>query len=300
MPISLEEKVVAVTGAGRGIGRAAALALADAGARVVVSDLGVSAHGDDPDATVAGEVVAEIAARGGHAVAVTDSVTSMEGGQAIVGAGMDTWGRIDAVVCAAGILREKMFFNMSEEEWDSVVATHLKGTFTVFRAAAPIMREQRSGSLIGVTSGAFVASVAQANYSAAKAGIVSLVRSVAAGMHKYGVTANCIAPTARTRMSADVPMKLTDIGDPEDVAPMIVYLASDEARHVTAQVYSVAGGKIALWSIPEETKAILKDGRWTPDEISERMAWIGQSRLGVLDRVKAMAQAAGEGQRPNA
>ena len=300
MGITLDGKVVAVTGAGRGIGRATAIAMAESGARVVVNDLGVTQHGDDPDATVAGEVVSEITQRGGEAVAVTESVTSMEGGKAIVHAGVEKWGRIDAVVCAAGILRERMLFNMSEEEWDGVIATHLKGTFTVFRAAAPIMREQGSGSLIGITSGAYVASVAQANYSAAKGGIVSLVRSAAAGLYKYGVTANAIAPTAHTRMSADVPTALAEIGEPEDVAPMIIYLASDAARHVTAQVYSVAGGKIALWSIPQETKAIFKEGRWTPDEIDERMNWLGQSQLGVISRLKAMAEAAKSGEKPNA
>ncbi len=300
MAISLDGKVVAVTGAGRGIGRATALALAQSGARVVVNDLGVSAHGDDPDTSVASEVVSEITQQGGEALPVTDSVTTMEGGHAIVHAGIDRWGRIDAVVCAAGILRERMLFNMTEEEWDGVIATHLKGTFTVFRAAAPVMREQRSGSMIGITSGAYVASVAQANYSAAKGGIVSLVRSAAAGLYKYGVTVNAIAPTARTRMSADVPTALTDIGEPEDVAPMIVYLASDAARDVTAQVYSVAGGKIALWSIPQETRAILKEGRWTPDEIADRMAWLGQSPLGAISRLKATAEAAKSGARPNA
>lgn len=299
MPISLDGKSIAVTGAGRGIGRATAIALANAGARVVVNDLGVSAQGDDPDLSVAAEVVSEISSQGGEAIAITDSVTTLEGGQHIVQAAVDKWGRIDAVICFAGILRERMFFNMTEDEWDSVIATHLKGTFSVFRAAAPLMREQRSGTLIGVTSGAFVASVAQANYSSAKGGIVSLVRSVAAGLYKYGVTANCIAPTARTRMSADVPTKLTDMGEAEDVAPMLVYLASDQARHVTAQVYSVAGGKIARWNIPEEVRAIQKEGRWSPEEIADRIDWLGQSKLGAIERLAAAEQAAKSGARPN-
>src|SRR5438552_6427129 len=138
----------------------------------------------------------------------------MDGGQRIVQTGIDKWGRIDGVVCVAGILRERMLFNMSEDEWDPVIETHLKGTFTVFRAAAPIFRQQKSGSLVGFTSGAFAASVAQANYSAAKGGIVSLVRSAAAGLYKYGVTANGVAPQAKSRMSGAVPMDFS-MGEPE-------------------------------------------------------------------------------------
>ena len=144
-------------------------------------------------------------------------------------------------MCVAGILRERMLFNMSEEEWDPVIETHLKGTFTVFRAAAPLMRAQKSGTLIGFTSGAFAGSVAQANYSAAKGGIVSLVRSARVGMHKYGVTANVIAPVAKSRMSGNVPFGL-EMGEPEDVAPMVVFLLGDAARHVTGQIYTANGG----------------------------------------------------------
>ena len=153
----------------------------------------------------------------------------MEGGASIVQQAIDTFGRIDGVVCVAGILRERMLFNMSEDEWDPVIETHLKGTFTVFRAAAPVFRAQKSGTMIGFTSGAFAASVAQANYSAAKGGIVSLVRSAAAGMNKYGVTANCIAPVAKSRMSGNVPFGL-EMGEPEDVAPMVAFLLLRLAR----------------------------------------------------------------------
>src|SRR5438477_11318495 len=186
----------------------------------------------------------------------------MEGGHRIVQAGIDEWGRIDGVVCVAGILRERMLFNMSEDEWDPVIETHLKGAFTVFRAAAPIFRQQKSGSLVGFTSGAFAASVAQANYSAAKGGIVSLVRSAAAGMYKYGVTANCIAPVARSRMSGQVPFGL-EMGEPEDVAPMVCYLCSDYARNVTGQIYTVNGGRVAVWNQPIEVREMRKDGRWS-------------------------------------
>src|SRR5207302_5856140 len=202
---------------------------------------------------------------------VGHSVTTMAGGQRIVQTAVDEWGRIDGVVCVAGILRERMLFNMTEDEFDPVVETHLKGTFTVFRAAAAVMRKQESGTLIGFTSGAFAASVAQANYSAAKGGIVSLVRSAAAGMYRYGVTANAIAPVARTRMSANVPMALAEMGEADDVAPLVVFLLSDRARHVTGQVYTAAGGKIAVWNQPREVRAMFKQGRWTAEEIEARL-----------------------------
>jgi NAD(P)-dependent dehydrogenase (short-subunit alcohol dehydrogenase family) len=301
MAAYLKGKSIAVTGAGRGIGRAVALACAAEGANVVVADFGVGIAGEDPTSDVADAVVKEIADAGGVAVAVADTVTTMEGGARIVQTAVDNWGRIDGVVCVAGILRERMLFNMAEDEWDPVVETHLKGTFTVFRAAAAIMRRQEAGTLIGFTSGAFAGSVAQANYSAAKGGIVSLVRSAAVGLHRYGVTANCIAPIARTRMSANVPMELAENGEPEDVAPMVVYLLGDPARHITGQVYTAVGGKIAVWNQPHEVRAMYKDGRWTPEEIGARLdSGVGQERMPMIDRLEAMKAAAASGQKPNA
>jgi len=296
----LSGKSIAVTGAGRGIGRAVALACAAEGARVVVNDYGVSMDGMEPTSQVAEEVVAEIKKAGGEAVANANSVAEMDGGASIVKTAIDKFGRIDGVVCVAGILRERMLFNMSENEWDPVIATHLKGTFTVFRAAAAAMREQKSGALIGFTSGAFAGSVAQANYSAAKGGIVSLVRSAAAGMYRYGVTANCIAPTAKTRMSANVPMEIAEIGEPEDVAPMVVYLLSDQARHITGQVYSVAGGKIAVWNQPVETRAMYKEGRWSAEEIAAKLpSTVGFERMRLIDRLDEMRRAAAAKEKPN-
>lgn len=290
---------IAVTGAGRGIGRAVAIECASLGASVVVADFGVSMDGNDPDSAVANEVVEEIKAAGGNAVAVADTVTTMDGGARIVQTAVDSFGRIDGVVCVAGILRERMLFNMSEEEWDAVIETHLKGTFTVFRAAAPIFREQKSGTMIGFTSGAFAGSVAQANYSAAKGGIVSLTRSAAVGMYKYGVTANIIAPVAKSRMSGQVPMELK-MGEPEDVAPMVAWLVGPDARHVTGQIYTVNGGHIAVWDQPHEVRAMEKEGRWSVEEITARFDEVGQEKMGMIDRLDAMAKAAASGTKPNA
>ncbi|MGW7515224.1 SDR family NAD(P)-dependent oxidoreductase [Streptomyces sp. NPDC054796] len=317
----LAGKVVAVTGAGRGIGRAVALACAREGAKVVVNDYGVSIEGGEPRSEIADEVVKEITAAGGEAVAVADDVSTMEGGQRIVDTALAEYGRVDGVVCVAGILRERMLFNMGEEEWDPVVATHLKGTFTVFRAASAVMRKQKSGTLIGFTSGNHQGSVSQANYASAKGGIISLVRSAALGLNKYGVTANCVAPVARTRMSANVPMELKEIGEPEDVAALVVYLLSDRAREedITGQVYTVAGPKIAVWAQPRELRAAYATGAeagagadagggggaaravWTPELIADVLpATVGQDPMPLLGQLRAMAEAAAKKERPNA
>jgi len=295
---ALEGKVIAVTGAGRGIGRAVALAAAAEGAAVVVNDYGVSVDGSEPASEVANAVVSEITDAGGRAAANANSVTTMDGGASIVQQAVDSFGRIDGVVCVAGILRERMLFNMSEDEWDPVIETHLKGTFTVFRAAAPIFRQQKSGTMIGFTSGAFAASVAQANYAAAKGGIVSLVRSAAAGMNKYGVTANCIAPVAKSRMSGQVPFGL-EMGEPEDVAPMVCFLLSDHARDVTGQIYTVNGGRIAVWNQPVEVREMRTEGRWTVDGIATHFGEVGQEPMPILERLQAMEAAARGGDKPN-
>ncbi len=216
---------------------------------------------------------------------------------------MEAYGRLDGVVCVAGILRERMLFNMTEQEWDPVVATHLKGTFTVFRAASAVMRGQGSGTLIGFTSGNHQGSVSQANYSAAKGGIISLVRSAALGLHRYGVTANAVAPVARTRMSAGVPMELAEIGEPEDVAAMVTFLLSDRSRElgITGQVYTVAGAKIAVWAQPRELRAVYAEGgSWTPSRIAEVLPGsVGVDPMPMLERLEEMRRAAAEGARPN-
>ncbi len=293
----LAGKNIAVTGAGNGIGRAIALACAGEGANVVVADYGVSIEGSDPSSEVADAVVAEIAAAGGTAIAVTGDVSQMEVGQRIVDTAVENWGTIDGVACVAGIVRERMLFNMSEEEFDHVVAVHLKGHFTLYKAASAVMRKQETGgSLVGFTSGAFVASTAQANYSAAKGGVVSLTRSAAFALRRYGVNANCIAPAAMTRMSENVPFEI-EAGGPEAIAPLAVFLMSDAARDITAQIYTCTGKRIAVWNQPAELRHMLAtDGEmFTVDEVAEKLpADIGVEEMPMFAdlerRMKEMAE----------
>ena len=297
----LKGKTIAVTGGGGGIGRAVSLACAAEGANVVVADYGVALDGSDPSSEVAEAVVAEIRAAGGDATALAGDVSRFDVGVEIVEAACDRWGSIDGVVCGAGVLRERMLFNMSEDEWDHVVAVHLKGHFNVYRAALARMRKQPSGgSLVGFTSGAFVASTAQANYSAAKGGIVSLTRSAAmtaASIRLRGgpaMNANCIAPVARTRMSENVPFEF-ETGEPEAVAPMAVYLLSDAGRDVNAQIYSVVGRRISVWNQPEEVRSMWSAGdQWTPGEIAEHLPrTIGQEPNPMIsDLERRMAEMA--------
>src|SRR4051794_3478505 len=295
----LKGKVVAVTGAGRGIGRAIALACAAEGASVIVNDYGVSIDGSEPTSDIADDVVREIEAAGGTAVAVADDISTMGAGERIVQTAIESFGRLDGAVCVAGILRERMLFNMSEDEWDAVIATHLKGTFTVFRAASAVMRKQEGGgSLVAFTSGVGMwGSVSQANYAAAKGGIVALMRSAAVGLQKYGVTANCIAPVANTRMAANVPGGTAETGEPEDIAPMVVYLLSDAARDFTGQTYTVVGGKVALWSQPREIREVTKDGRWTPEELAKVLPdEVGIDRMPMFEYIEMMQKKAAASQ----
>jgi len=282
----LKDKVAIVTGAGRGIGRGIATLMASEGAQVVVVDPGVSVSGSGLDNSVADEVVMEIQEAGGVAIACYESVTSMLGGEAIVKAGVDHFGKVDIVVTCAGILRDRMIFNMSEEEWDDVIDVHLKGTFTVVRHACALFRQQRSGRVItfSSTSGLYGNS-GQANYGAAKDGIAGFIRVVARDMGKYGVTANCIAPSAVTRMTENVPDEALKIrassgisgsgvpftggvrGNPQDIAPFATWLASDEAAHVNGHVFYSSGGLISLLNDPEVVKTIHKEGVWTVEEL---------------------------------
>ena len=281
MPNLLQDKVAIVTGSGRGVGRGVALQMAEEGAKVVVVDPGVNVDGSGFDQSIAQVVVNEIKEAGGEAVACTESVATMPGGEAIVQTAIDNFGKLDIVVTCAGILRDRMVFNMSEQEWDDVIAVHLKGTFTVVKHAAILFRQQRSGRVItfSSTSGLYGNS-GQANYGAAKDGIAGFTRVVARDLGRYGVTANSIAPSAITRMTGSVPQESRDLrrargivggggltGEPEDVAPFVTWLASDEAQHVNGHVFHVTGAVVTLLNEPEPVKTIQKDTRWDVEEL---------------------------------
>jgi NAD(P)-dependent dehydrogenase (short-subunit alcohol dehydrogenase family) len=245
--------------------------LAKHGARVIVNDYGGSEAGSGGASAPADDVVAEIRKAGGEAVANYDSVASMAGGKSIVDAAVKAFGRIDIVVNNAGILRDRMIFNMSEEEWDAVIDTHLKGSFAVTRAAAPLMREQKSGRFINMTStSGLVGNVGQANYAAAKLGIVGLTRVTALDMARYNVTANCISPFAWTRMIGTIPTgteaqqarveKIKKMS-PAHIAPLAAFLASDRAKDISGQIFGVRGKEIMLYRPPPPDHADPPCGR---------------------------------------
>jgi len=286
----LDGKVAVVTGAGSGIGRAVALGMAASGAAVVVADYGVGVDGRDPSSAPAEAVVKQIQAAGGRAVAAAEDVSTMAGGRAMVDAALANFGDLHAVVCCAGILRERMIFNMSEEEWDAVIAVHLKGHFTVMQPATRHMREKRAGRIITFTSTAGLeGSPGQPNYSAAKEGIVGLTRSTALAMAKYGVTVNCISPTADTRMTQRLPedRKGQAMAPPEAIAAVVTFLASDRAAHITGQVVGVRGNEVTLYSHPAPLRQVTSREAWTPEAIADVYdRALGQDRLRRLDALR--------------
>jgi hypothetical protein len=270
----LEGKAAIVTGAGRGIGRGIALLFADEGARVVVNDAGVGPDGVGHDDGPADSVVKEIAERGGEAVASHDSVASMEGARRIVEAALDAWGRIDILVNNAGILRDRLFVNMKEEDWDAVIAVHLKGTFACTQAAATEMRRQRYGRIINTSSSSgLIGNAGQANYGAAKAGIAGFTRVAARDLGRFGIACNAIAPMAATRLTEGMIDQAAKIGlsipEPQYVAPLVAYLASDNAWNINGQVFYVFGGSICLCEQAVPYRTIFKEERWTLDELVE-------------------------------
>lgn len=272
-------KVVVVTGAGGGIGRGIALAMAQAGAKVVVNDIGVSLTGEGGGEGPAHAVVREIAAAGGQAVANTDSVAAYDSASRVVQTAIDAFGRIDAVVNNAGNLRDRVFHKMSEEEWRQVIDVHLNGSFFMSRAAAPYFREQESGAFVHMTStSGLIGNFGQANYAAAKLGIVALSKSIALDMARYNVRSNCIAPFAWSRMTSSIPAETDEEKarveklkkmEADKVAPMAVYLASDAASAITAQVFAVRANEIMLMSQPRPLRSVHYSEGWTPELIGE-------------------------------
>jgi len=277
----VEGKAVVVTGAGRGIGAAIAKLMAQHGARVVVNDIGASLGGEGGDQTPAEEVVGEIRKNGGEAVASYDSVAGFASAGKIIQCALDSFGRIDCVVNNAGILRDVIFHKMTEDDWDSVVTVMLKGAFNCSRHAADHFRRQESGCFVHMTStSGLIGAMGQANYSAAKLGIVALSTSIAIDMQRFNVRSNCIAPVAWTRMTASIPpkdpaakrrieqrMQVT----PEYNAPLAVFLASDAAKDVTAQVFSVRKNELFLMSQSRPLRGVHRAEGWTPETCADHM-----------------------------
>ncbi|MHC0505781.1 SDR family NAD(P)-dependent oxidoreductase [Achromobacter aegrifaciens] len=275
----LEGKVVVVTGAANGIGRAAAVALAAQGARVVVNDLNVSLDGTSASQSTAAQVVEEIRAAGGEAVANGDSVAEYASAQRIIEAAADTYGRVDAVVNNAGIVRDKMFHKLTPEDFDAVVKVHLYGCFNLSHAAARHFREQSGGSLINMTSNsAVIGNRGQANYCAAKLGIVGLSKAMALDMAAFNVRSNCIAPLAWSRMTETIPAKTEEQArhvekirrmGPETIAPLICYLASDASAEVSGQVFAIRLNEIFLMSQSRPVRSVHRSDGWTTESIAE-------------------------------
>jgi NAD(P)-dependent dehydrogenase (short-subunit alcohol dehydrogenase family) len=287
MADALKDKVAIVTGAGRGIGRGVARMMAAEGAKVVVVDPGVNADGSGFDHSVAQSVVDEVSQDGGISVACTESVATMDGGEKIVQTAIESFGRLDIVVTCAGILRDRMIFNMTEQEWDDVIAVHLKGTFTVVKHACLLFRKQHSGRIITFSSlSGLVGNSGQANYGAAKSAIGGLTKVVARDMGRYGVTANSIAPRGYTRLIGAIPQAANEIRvrggvappskddepqhlDPEDIAPFVCYLASDYASSINGQMFLVYGGAVSLMSQPRPQRSIFSpNGRWNLKDLA--------------------------------
>jgi NAD(P)-dependent dehydrogenase (short-subunit alcohol dehydrogenase family) len=278
-------RVVIVTGAGRGIGREEALLFAAEGAKVVVNDYGVSLDGSTPTSEVAESVVEEIKAMGGEAVANGDDVGSWQGAQRLVNLAVETFGGLDTLVNNAGILRDRMLVNMTEEEWDAVIHVHLKGTFCTTRWAAAYWRERtkagepNAARVVNTSSGSgLYANPGQSNYGAAKSGIATFTQIIAKELGRYGVTANAIAPGARTRMTMSVPGAAArpepkpdefDRRDPANIAPLVVWLGSGASGDVTGQVFNVAGGMIGVATSWGRGPNQDKGDRWSPAEVGD-------------------------------
>ncbi|SHI97762.1 NAD(P)-dependent dehydrogenase, short-chain alcohol dehydrogenase family [Roseomonas rosea] len=294
MPM-LEGKVAIVTGAGGGIGREIALAMALAGAKVVVNDIGASLTGlGEGSATPGEQTKAIIEQRGGQAVTNTDSVADWESARRIVASAIDAFGRVDIVVNNAGILRDQIFHKMTPEEWRAVIDVHLNGSFYVSRAAAEPFRAQGSGAFVHMTStSGLVGNFGQANYAAAKLGVVALSKSIALDMQRFGVRSNCIAPFAWSRMTSSIPAETPEQQarveklkrmTPEKNAPLAVFLASDAAADVTGQVFAARNNEIFLMSQPRPLRSAHRGEGWTPELIAEHAMPALRAQFLPLDR----------------
>jgi len=307
---SLDGKVAIVTGAGRGIGREHSLALARAGAAVVVNDLGATLAGEGADATPAQQVVAEIEALGGRAVANGANVASFDDAEALIRQAVETFGRLDILVNNAGITRDRMLVNMTEEEWDSVVAVHLKGHFAPTRHAAAHWRERSKAGedvrarIINTSSPSGVfGNVGQVNYGAAKAGIAGFTLIAAQELARYGVTVNCLAPNARTRMTEaafgeiPVPEDGFDAMDPANMSPILVALCADEAQNVTGQCFFVYGGAVNVLRGWDAGELFARDERWDADDFLAQLRERFPDGLAPARMVEQMASAGGRSAR---
>ena len=281
----LEGKVAVVTGGGNGIGREISKLMGAEGAKVVVNDLGTAVDGAGQSSSVADETVQMIKDAGGEATPNYESVATPEGGESIIQQAVNNYGKLDILVHVAGILRDRMIFNMSIEEWDAVINVHLRGAYCVNKPACVLMRQQKSGSIINFSSISGAGNSGQANYAAAKAGILGLTRTVARDMAKYGVRANAIWPGADTRMTATVPEAARQLRAergiaqqvtqtvterrPENVASVVAFLASDEAADITGWTVGISGDRLSLIEDPRPVKTVFCPGGWTLDKVVE-------------------------------
>lgn len=295
---TLQGKVVVVTGAGGGVGRGIALELAREGAHVVVNDLGVTLNGEQGKVSAAQDVVEEIKALGGSGLANTDSVSAWDSAQRIIAAAVDTFGRIDAVVNSAGILRDAIFHKLTPEDFDSVIKVHLYGAFNVSRAAATHFREQGAGALVHMTStSGLIGAVGQANYAAAKMAIVGLSRGIAMDMARFGVRSNCIAPHAFSRMIESVPglspeeqekylERRRQTTRPEQIAPLVAYLCSDAAQSISGQIFGARGNEVYLYNQSRPVRTLHRGDGWTVQTLSDTLIKAFKTSFTPLERTK--------------
>ncbi len=294
----LDGKVVVVTGAGGGVGKAVALLAAHEGAKVVVNDLGVSLNGEKDAQSPAAAVVAEIVAAGGEAIVNEASVAEWESARGIVEQAVSTFGRIDAVVNSAGILRDAIFHKLDPADFESVMRVHLFGAYHTSRAAASYFRDQGSGALVHMTSTAgLIGSIGQANYAAAKMGIVGLSRSISLDMARFGVRSNCIAPHAFSRMIESVPglspeqqeaylEKRRQTTRPEQIAPLAVTLCSEAAKEITGQIFGARGNEVYLYNQPRPIRTLHRGEGWTPETLAEQMVPAWRSSFTPAERTR--------------